>query len=256
MQINIALIQQNVVWRNVSENLKICSNLIATCSNKPDLIILPEMFATGFITEPEIIKKGDQELVFNWMKETARESNAAIMGSISYNEGDKYFNRLFSVKPDGAEQHYDKRHLFSIGGEQKRYSPGVRKTIVEWKGWNFLPLICYDLRFPVWSRNSGGYDVMIVVANWPAERSKVWEILLRARAIENQAYVIGVNRVGTDGRNIKYIGQSMLVSPEGEIMAALGNEQKVLEFQLLKENLDAYRVKFPVFPDADAFELK
>ena len=256
MNLHVLLIQPDTVWEDVDNNLIRCDELIKNYPQKTDLIILPEMFPTGFIVEPGDSCRSSQDHILDWMKMKAREYQALVMGSIPYHDEGHWYNRLFSVRPDGTSQFYDKRHLFTMGEEEKNYCPGQQDILLDFRGWKILPRICYDLRFPVWSRNTSGYDLMVLVANWPAERRKVWNILLPARAIENQAYIAGVNRVGKDGRGIKYQGGSMIVSPYGDIVSLLDDQEGVLGYTLKKNVLARFRKKFPVLNDRDQFELK
>ena len=199
--LNITLIQPDINWEDIRANLKKYTKMISEVETT-DVIVLPEMFTTGFSMAPEKLKEKMDGISVEWMKNTARAKNAAVVGSLIIQDSGKIVNRAVWVSPDGKTECYDKRHLFSMGEEHLFYSPGNKKQIVEFRGWRFCPLICYDLRFPVWSRNAENYDVLIYMANWPAPRHHVWKNLLVARAIENQAYCVGVNRTGTDGARI------------------------------------------------------
>lgn len=224
---------------------------------KTDLVILPEMFTTGFSMNPEALAEGMEDDTVRWMKRQAEILNAAIVGSFIYEEKSDFFNRLISVKPDGELDIYDKRHLFRIGDEHFHYKAGNQFLIVSWGGWRIRPLICYDLRFPVWARYRGDYDLLVYIANWPESRRKVWKALLIARAIENQVYTIGVNRIGKDGRDIGYTGDSMVIDPKGEtIFKANSNEESIQTVELSLEAQNEFREKFPVALDADDFEMK
>jgi len=198
--ISVSIIQSDIIWEDRLSNLENYQNKINQIEST-DLIVLPEMFTTGFSMNPKDISETMSGETIQWMKANASKMNSAICGSIIIEEDDKYFNRFIWVNPDGSIHHYDKKHLFSFAGEDKNYTSGNNKLIIEYKGWKICPLICYDLRFPVWSRNSEGYDLLIYVANWPDKRKLAWKTLLTARAIENQCYVIGVNRVGKDTKN-------------------------------------------------------
>ena len=198
--INVTLIQSDIIWEDKVSNLKNYQNKISQIEST-DLIVLPEMFTTGFSMNPKDISETMSGETIQWMKSNASKMNSAICGSIIIEEDDKYFNRFIWVNPDGSICQYDKKHLFSFAGEDKNYTAGNEKIIIEYKGWKICPLVCYDLRFPVWSRNSEDYDLLIYVANWPTKRKLAWKSLLVARAIENQCYVIGVNRVGKDENN-------------------------------------------------------
>ncbi|MDD4109175.1 MAG: hypothetical protein PHH93_10705, partial [Prolixibacteraceae bacterium] len=190
----------------------------------------------------------------NWMKEQAARKNCALVGSLIIEEDSKVFNRCIWAFPDGRVEYYDKRHLFTMSGEREQYTPGEKMLLVEYRGWRFCPLICYDLRFPVWSRNTDRYDVLLYLANWPAARHDVWKTLLPARAIENQAYCIGVNRVGKDGNGLDYLGDSCLVNPKG-ISHLLGDKEEVRTFEISYSELHDFRRKFPVLDDMDSFTL-
>jgi predicted amidohydrolase len=241
MKVNV--IEFSMFWEDKMLNLQSYNEKLSNIKES-DLVVLPEMFQTGFSMSPELYaEKMDGETI-SWMKNWSYKLNSAICGSLMVVEDKKFYNRFVFVKPDGSIQYYDKRHLFSFGDEDKHYTPGNTKTIIEWKGFKILPLICYDLRFPVWSRNVGDYDMIIYVANWPESRSLAWKTLLKARAIENQSYVIGCNRVGIDGRGIKHSGDSMIISPLGEITN-----------QVSIEEVRRIRTQFPFLDDKDLFEI-
>jgi omega-amidase len=253
--IKIAIVQFNVIWHDVKANLQKLNALLETLNTEVDLIILPEMFATGFTLLPEKLNIEEQFAVLNWMKEISVKFQTAIMGSYPYFENDKYYNRLFFITPDSLINFYDKRHLFSIGDENKKYTGGDKRKIMNWKGWKIMPLICYDLRFPAWSRNNLGYDLLVYCSNWPEIRIKAWDILLKARAIENQCYVAGANRIGVDGQNIRYSGNSQVISPLGENLGIIENEENILIIELLKNVHENLRNSFPVLKDMDTFEI-
>lgn len=250
----LLLLQTDIRWHSPEENRNRASELIRTAPES-DLIVLPEMFTTGFATKP----KGVAEPTTNtleWMKNTASDTGAAVAGSVAIEENGNYFNRFYFVKPDGSYTVYNKKHLFSFGGEHLEYTPGEERVIVEWKGWRILLQVCYDLRFPVFARNRNDYDLMINVASWPTVRIHPWNTLLRARAIENVCYVAGVNRVGEDPEN-SYSGGTVLVGFKGETVAeARWNQEDVVYCELDKGALDDFRKKFPALSDADAFELE
>jgi predicted amidohydrolase len=257
----ITTIQYDIVWEDKVTNLKNLTSKINTIQS--DVIVLPEMFTTGFTMTPNHLAESMTGKTIQWMKEIALTKDLAICGSIIIREEDKYFNRFIWVNPDGTIYHYDKRHLFL--NEDVSYTPGDKKLIIEYKGWKICPLICYDLRFPAWSRNvnwsktfeqTHQYDVLIYVANWPERRSHAWKSLLVARAIENQCYVIGVNRIGLDGNDINYTGDSMVISPLGEIISKTkANEESVETITLNIKELNDYRAAFPAINDADEFEI-
>ena len=249
----IAVIQTDIVWGNPDANIRHLEEQIANAGNV-DLYVLPEMFSTGFVMKPE--RYAEREgLSLSWMKRIAAQTGAAICGSLAVEEQGEYYNRMCFVKPDGSCATYDKRHLFSYGGEHEHYQPGVDRTVVEWKGVRILMQVCYDLRFPVFSRNRRDYDLAVYVANWPESRRQVWDILLKARAIENQCYVVGVNRVGDD-EMCHYNGGSAIISPYGTYMAeTVDNESCVAIATIDMKKLNAFRKKFPVLGDADQFTL-
>jgi predicted amidohydrolase len=251
--LKITIIQPDITWENSSANLNKYSESINK-TEPTDVIVLPEMFTTGFSMNPKKISEKIDGISVNWMKKVAKEKDAAVVGSLIIEENNQFFNRALWVLPNGEIQKYDKRHLFSMGQEADQFSAGTEKLIVEYKGWRFCPLICYDLRFPVWSRNRNEYDVLIYLANWPAARHFVWKNLLTARAIENQTYCIGVNRVGTDGTGLKYSGDSALVSPKG-FAEYLGEKETIKTFEISYSELHAFRNSFPVLNDGDDFRL-
>ncbi|MDX5321923.1 MAG: amidohydrolase [Bacteroidota bacterium] len=247
----IQILQSELIWEDPKANLLAFERLLATLT-PADLILLPEMFTTGFSMQPKIYadRNGD---TLSWMKDRAAQHNKALCGSVMVEEEGRFVNRLYFVKPDGSHVQYDKRHLFTMGKEPEHYSAGTERVLVEYKGWKILPLICYDLRFPVFSRNDMDYDALIYVANWPEKRSHHWSKLLEARAIENQAYVAGCNRVGRDGTGIDYSGDSAIIDFKGDRMNDLHQETGVLEAVWSKEALQEARSKFPVLADRDTF---
>ena len=251
---NIKILQHDITWANPKENVKHLNALIDS-QKGADLYVLTEMFSTGFATQPEGIAEPEGCETLEWMKQKAKECHAAIAGSIAIEKDGNYYNRFYFVKPDGEVTQYNKRHLFTYGGEHKRFTRGEERVIVEWRGVRFLLLVCYDLRFPVWSRNRGDYDAILYVANWPTPRVEAWSALLRARAIENQCYVAGVNRVGTDP-NCEYCGGSAIISPYGKTLAACEDGKEcIASSELDMQELEAFREKFPVLSDADGFTL-
>lgn len=260
--INATIVQADLAWENAAANIEALGNKIAQIEVQTDLIVLPEMFCTGFSMEPEGIAESMESAPIRWMKDVAASKNAVVCGSLAIRDRNQFYNRFLWVKPDGSVAHYDKKHLFSYAGEDKNYQAGTSKLIVELKGWRFLPMICYDLRFPVWSRNrycaDAGfeYDCLIYVANWPEVRNHAWRVLLMARAIENQAYVIGVNRVGVDGNQISYSGDSAILDPKGENLSSLMPSSEGVEMVILSRcQLDSYREKFRQGPDWEKFTL-
>jgi len=249
--ITISLIQSDIIWEDVTSNLENYQDKINQIEST-DLIILPEMFTTGFSMNPKGISETMSGKTVQWMKDNASKMNSAICGSIIIEEDGKYFNRFIWVNPDGSIHHYDKKHLFT--GEDKNYTAGNEKIIIEYKGWKICPLICYDLRFPVWSRNTEDYDLLIYVANWPKQRKSAWKSLLVARAIENQCYVIGVNRVGKDN-NSYYSGESSLINALGETLYINSHVEEIFSTVITKYELNKVRDAFPFLNDKDNFKI-
>jgi omega-amidase len=255
-QLTVALMQADLYWEDVTANLSSFEEKIANLAEPVDVIVLPEMFNTGFTMNTTVAEPINLTTT-RWMKQVSKQANALIIGSFPVRDGGRYYNRLLCVAPDGSYSQNDKRHLFSYGSEHLTYSPGKSRLVVEWKGWKICPLVCYDLRFPVWSRNTASdpYDLLIYVANWPVRRTHAWETLLKARAIENQSYVVGVNRIGVDGNGLEYRGDSVALDYLGEPLSLLGSVEveKIVHFS--KDDLIAYRHSFPALEDGDAFEL-
>lgn len=246
----VTIIQQDLIWANPSENVARADQEIDRYRGS-DLYILPEMFSTGFCTCPEGIAESADSKTLELMKSKAQQTGAAIAGSIAVNEDGRYYNRFYFVTPDGSVAQYDKKHLFTFGGEHEHFTPGDERVVVTYRGVRILLEICYDLRFPVWSRNRGDYDMIIYVASWPTPRVDAWKALLTARAIENQCFVAGVNRVGTDPSN-EYSGGSRIIDPYGRIMAeCMDGEQMAATAEVDMALLQAFREKFPVMNDAD-----
>ena len=261
--LNITIIQTTLHWEDVDANLAHFSKKLDAIAGPTDLVVLPEMFTTGFAVERERVAEEHGGKGFQWMKEKAKEKNCVITGSIAIKEKGKLYNRLYWVEPDGNFMFYNKRHLFKMAGEHKHFTAGERKIIAGIKGWKICPLICYDLRFPVWSRNTWNketgeaeYDVLIYVANWPEVRSYPWKQLLIARAIENQCYVGGVNRIGADGNNFPHSGDSAVINPRGEVISKTkAHEDSIETITLETKYLEDFRKVFPVGSDADPFSL-
>ncbi len=256
--LKITLVQSVLAWEAPLENLVHLSKLVDKIrKGSTHLILLPEMFTTGFsMNAPKLAEPMNGKAV-EWMIETAVKKNAVLCGSLIIKEKGKYFNRLLWAQPDGKIVHYDKRHLFTIAKENKVYTPGNKKLIENLMGWNICPLVCYDLRFPVWSRSDGSVDLMLFVANWPSRRSYAWKHLLIARAIENQCYVAGLNRVGTDGENIAYTGDSMVLDPLGmPLNAIMPAAESVTTFILPLKPIKELRKSFPVLLDGDKFKIQ
>lgn len=254
--LTVSLVQADIIWEDKAANLAHYSRLIGESREKKELVLLPEMFSTGFSMVPERLAETMDGATVQWMKETAAKHHIILAGSLIIEEEGAYYNRLIWMQPDGRHYHYDKRHLFGYGDEDKHYAAGSKKLIVQVKGWKLCPLICYDLRFPVWARNAGAeYDVLLYVANWPERRSLAWKVLLQARAIENQAFVIGVNRTGKDGKGLAYSGDSSVHSPLGELLLAPGAQAGIHTVTLEKDTLAELRQQLPFLKDGDKFML-
>ncbi|HEX2396016.1 MAG TPA: amidohydrolase [Bacteroidales bacterium] len=255
--LKILIVQPDVIWKDINGNLAKYSDLLSKRQVDPDLILFPEMFQTGFCSDPADVSETMDGHTIRWMKRTAESIKCAIAGSMIIKDGRKYFNRIIYIDQFENLTWYDKRHLFSIDGEEMYYTPGRKKLIVPLREWMVSFQVCYDLRFPVWARNKEDYDVLINLANWPAKRDDVWTTLLKARAIENQCYTIGVNRVGTDFNNIYYRGNSMVTDPKGTITERIEDSAEGLLHAILsKESLDKFRSEFPVWKDADDFDIR
>ncbi len=253
--LSVTLIQSNLHWESISENLKMFSEKLSSVG-KTDLIVLPETFSTGFSMNPKFEETMDGTAV-EWMRKMAAEKNCVICGSLMISEDENFYNRLIWMQPTGEFQTYDKRHLFCISDEPKFFTAGTERLIVELNGWKICPLICYDLRFPVWARNDKdeAYDILLYVANWPERRNVAWKTLLPARAIENQAYVIGANRVGVDEKNISHSGDSMVIDALGKILYHKEQEEDVFTIELNYDELQKVREQLPFLNDADDFVL-
>lgn len=240
----------DIIWKSKSENFKQIEQ--AFLNENGDVFMLPEMFSTGFCMEPDQIADQNEESL-SWMKSFSKKKNAAIVGSAAVKEGEYYFNRMYFVEPSGKVTHYDKRHLFSYASEDKVYSPGNKRVIVDYKGFRILLQVCYDLRFPVFSRNKEDYDLALYVANWPEKRVDAWLSLLKARAIENQAYVLGLNRIGSDPSGLHYIESSRGFFPDGsEISNKVGN---LINWEISLEKLENFKARFSFFEDRDSFTV-
>ena len=284
--LSVTIIQTDLFWENPTANLANIEEKMAQISLPTDLIILPEMFTTGFTMNAKALAEPVNFTAFKWLKQQAKRTQAVITGSFIVKEGEQFFNRLVWMRPDGSFDIYDKRHLFRMGEEDKTFTAGTKRLVVELKCWRICPLICYDLRFPVWSRNSYeekqrkeekgdinlenltpqtsnlkpqtssiNYDLLIYVANWPSVRSQVWDILLQARAIENQSYCIGVNRVGKDGMGLDYAGNSAIIDFKGNRLFYQKESEVIYNHILNKKELEDFRNKFPAYLDSDEFEI-
>ncbi len=255
-ELKIALIQSDLVWENPTKNRQNFTKKIESISERIDVIVLPEMFTTGFTMHAKFVAETMNGKTVLWMKEMASKTNAAIVGSIVISEKSNFYNRLLFVEPSGYITSYDKRHTFTLVGEDKTYTAGKEKVIVHYKGWKIRPLICYDLRFPVWSRNTEDYDVLLYVANWPKPRVSAWDALLKARAIENMSYCVGVNRVGVDGVKSEYSGHSAVYDVLGNLITEFDpNEEAVQVVTLEKRHIEAYRNKLKFLDDRDTFNI-
>ena len=252
----ITLIQQDILWENKLRNLEKLSKLISEIPAETDLVILPEMFNTGFSMKPAKLAENFRSETFEWMQGIAVKSNIGICGSFIISENGNFYNRWIFVSSEGDVWSYDKRHLFIITGEERLFTRGENRVVFNYKGLRICPNVCYDLRFPVWSRNRNDYDLLINSSNWPESRRDVWMTLLKARALENQCYVAGVNRTGIDGTGIKYCGDSMILGPKGEIIAeGKQNEESLISGDISIDELSDFRKKFPVLDDADDFKI-
>ena len=275
--LTITTIQSNLIWEEKSANLRLLEQKIAGIEEKTEIVVLPEMFNTGFSMCPEALAETMDGETVEWMKRVSRENGIVLTGSLMIEEAGNYYNRLVWMLPNGQYGHYDKRHLFAFGEEDKHYSPGNKRLIASVKGWKINLQVCYDLRFPVWARQAPShelrsfplqgtpkgeefsapeYDLLIYVANWPERRSHAWKTLLCARAIENQCYVVGVNRVGSDGKNVYHSGNSLVIDPLGQVLYHMADEEDVNTITLQKEMLEDVRSKFPFWKDADKFNMQ
>lgn len=256
--LTITLIQTDIDWQNKAANLEMLKNKIEAIEERTEIMVLPEMFSTGFTMQPELFAETMEGETMQWMKDIAATNKIILTGSIIINEGGKYFNRLIWMLPNGQFGYYDKRHLFAYAEEDKHYTAGNKRLIASVKGWKINLQICYDLRFPIWSRQQPGetdneYDLLLFVANWPERRNHAWKTLLCARAIENQCFVVGVNRVGNDGKGIYHSGNSLVIDPLGQVLYHKSDDEDVCTITLQKEDVDKVRAQFPFWKDADDF---
>ncbi len=261
--LTVTLLQTPLHWQDSGANLAMLEEKLWQIPGPTDLIILPEMFNSGFSMEAEKLAEPMNLTTFRWMKQMAAQTGAVITGSFIIKEQNRFYNRLIWMQPDGRFEKYDKRHLFRMAQEHDHFSQGDDRLVITLKNWKICPMICYDLRFPVWSRNNAKegpglmeYDVLIYVANWPAARISAWDTLLKARAMENLSYSIGVNRIGEDGNNILYNGHSQVHSPKGETLYHIDGEEAIHTMSLSYESLISFRKKFPTYLDADRFTLE
>jgi omega-amidase len=259
--LSITIIQTTLSWEDKEANLRMLAGKIRGIEERTEVVVLPEMFSTAFSMKPEVLSETMDGETIAWMKKIAAEKKIVLTGSVIIRENNQYFNRLVWMLPNGNFGIYDKRHRFAFAGEDQHYTAGTKRLVASVKGWRINLMVCYDLRFPVWSRqvHAAGepeYDVLIYVANWPERRSTAWKTLLRARAIENQCFVVGVNRVGKDGNDINHSGDSMIIDPLGEILYHQENKEDVFTITLEKETLQSVREKFPFWKDADQFRIE
>jgi predicted amidohydrolase len=261
--LRVTLIQSDIYWEEIDANLSAFEEKIWQIGQPTDVIVLPEMFTTGFTMNASKLAEHMNMRTFKWMRQMADQTGALILGSFIATVHDRFFNRLLWMEPGGNYKTYDKRHLFRMAAEHKTFSSGESMLVASWKGWRICPLICYDLRFPVWSRNTYdvtskrlNYDLLLYVANWPTARVEAWSSLLKARAIENLSYVVGVNRIGVDGNAVEYNGSSAIVGPKGEVIFSSEGMEAIKTLELNANSLQAFRDKFPAYVDADEFSIE
>jgi predicted amidohydrolase len=251
-----ALIQSAIIWENPEANRNYFEQKINAIPESVDLIVLPEMFTTGFTMNPETVAEAMDDKTMGWLQSLAKAKKTAITGSLIIAENNNFYNRLVFVFPSGEIQFYDKRHLFTLAGEDKVYTSGTQKLIVDYLGWKICPLVCYDLRFPVFARNLGNYDLLLYVANWPKPRINAWDILIKARSVENMCYTIGVNRNGVDNANLEYVGHSQVVDFLGNYILEPQEAEGVFIVEFDKEKMNNARNKLGFLNDRDSFEIK
>jgi omega-amidase len=251
-----ALIQSAIIWENPEANRNYFEQKINTISESIDLIVLPEMFTTGFTMNPETVAETMDGKTMGWLQSLAKAKKTAITGSLIVTDNNNFYNRLVFVFPSGEIQFYDKRHLFTLAGEDKVYTSGTQKLIVDYLGWRICPLVCYDLRFPVFARNVENYDLLLYVANWPKPRINAWDILIKARSVENMCYTIGVNRNGVDNANLEYVGHSQAVDFLGNYILEPQEAEGVFIVEFDKEKMNNARNKLGFLNDRDSFEIK
>jgi predicted amidohydrolase len=260
-QLTLTLVQTNLHWENKEANLSMLEEKITGLQQKTHVVVLPEMFSTGFSMQPELLAETMEGVTVQWMKRIAAQKKMIVTGSVIIEEEGHYYNRLIWMLPNGQYGYYDKRHLFAYAGEDQHYSGGNQRMIASVNGWKVNLMVCYDLRFPVWARqqfdeeNNFEYDLLVYIANWPQKRNTAWKTLLQARAIENQCYVIGVNRVGDDGNGIYHSGDSMVIDPLGEVLYHKQDEEDIFSITLQKEQLTEVRQRFQFWRDADSFQI-
>lgn len=255
--LRITLLQTQLVWQNPAANRKHFTDLMQSLAGQTDLIVLPEMFTTGFSMNTAQLAEPVDGPTVEWMQAQAKKLQAVVTGSLIIKEAEHYYNRLYWATPGGELLHYDKRHLFGMAGEHKHYTPGKERLVIDYAGWRICPLICYDLRFPVWSRNNAEIDLLLYVANWPSTRAADWKSLLLARAIENQCYVAAVNRIGDDGNGLNYQGDSSLIDPGPKrLLWQKAGIEATPTLSVSKSNLQQLRHSFPFLADRDLFNLE
>jgi predicted amidohydrolase len=262
--LTVSTIQTKLYWEDKAANLEMLEGKISSLKGNTELVLLPEMFSTGFSMNTRSLAETMEGFSIEWMKRISKENKIILSGSVIIRENEKYYNRLIWMLPDGSFGTYDKRHLFAYSGEHDHYTPGNKRLITSVKGWKINVQVCYDLRFPVWSRQSpvtdkdagsAEFDLLIYVANWPEKRNHAWKTLLCARAIENQCYVVGVNRVGTDGNDINYSGNSLIIDPLGSVLYHMADEEDIFTITLEKDKLEEVRTRFPFLKDGDGFMI-
>jgi omega-amidase len=258
--LSFTLIQSNLFWENATQNLEMFSKKLDAIDRKTNVVILPEMFSTGFSMQPNLFAEKMDGITINWMKHQATKHKIILCGSVMIEAEGNYFNRFVWMQPNGVFATYDKKHLFAFAGENNYFTAGKNQIITQANGLKIKPLICYDLRFPVWARQQTNttndmYDVLLYVANWPERRSYAWKSLLVARAIENQCFVIAVNRIGKDGNDINHSGDSMIINPLGEIIYSKADEEAIFTYTIEKSVVDEIRAKFPFYKDSDSFNI-
>ncbi len=251
----LTLIQTNLHWEDPVANRKMFSSKFANLTGKTDLVVIPEMFTTGFSMRSKELAETMDGPTVSWLRESAKKIGAVITGSMIIQEEESFYNRLLWVNPNGEIIHYDKKHLFTLAGEQKYFMAGTERMVIDYMGWKICPLICYDLRFPVWSRNTEDYDLLLYVASWPDRRREAWQTLLKARAIENQCYTIGVNRVGEDGSKLSYVGDSTLIDFAGKSLLAAEKIEGVFTMEISLSDRQDFISKLPFLADRDQFSL-
>ncbi|CAM3721443.1 amidohydrolase [Flavobacterium gelidilacus] len=252
----VVLFQTNLVWENPKSNRTFIEEYFMSEDDEFDLFVLPEMFTTGFTMNPENVAETMQGETIYWMKSLALKQNCAVCGSLVVSENNRFYNRFIFVHPNGEIDFYNKKHLFSLAGEHQKYSKGTKKVIIDYKGWKICPQVCYDLRFPAFSRNHENYDLLLYVANWPKPRTNAWDILLKARAVENLCYVVGVNRIGFDENNHEYIGHSQVIDELGNQILDAEENLGVFIIELDKNKMLETRNKLNFLNDKDVFEIK